>query len=139
MDATVQPSATPGPSPARASQILVAGWHYLVAAITIGGLAWVWRMTPLEDHDRSPIKLLFAVATPLCVAYVIAGWGILNWKNWSRILALVLNWINLVLAALQIGRIGVEGVLSALVSCLVLWWLSMPTVKLAFRSAIGRR
>jgi len=52
--------------------------------------------------------------------------------------ALVLNWINPVLAALQIGRIGVEGV-SALVSCLVLWWLSMAVVKLAFGSGMGRR
>jgi hypothetical protein len=119
--------------------MLVASWHFLVAAITIGGLTWAWRTTPLTDDDRSLIKVLIAVAIPLCAIYVVAGWGILNWKNWSRILALVLNWINLVLAAVQIRQIGVEGILSAVASCLVLWWLSMPAVKLAFRSGIGRR
>jgi hypothetical protein len=139
MDATVQPSTLPVPSLSRVSQILVASWHFLVAAITIGGLTWAWRTSPIGDDDRSLIKVLFAVVLSLCVIYVIAGWGILNWKNWSRILALALNWINLVLAALQIRPIGVERILSALASCLVLWRLSMPTVKLAFRSAIGRR
>ena|SRR6266478_2005924 len=139
MDAAVQPSGPPVPSPARASQILVASWHFLIAAITLGGLTWFWRTSPLGDEDRSLIKVLFAVVIPLCVIYVIAGWGILNWKNWSRILALALNWINLVLAALQIRQIGVEGILSGMASCLVLWWLSMPTVKRAFRSGMGSR
>ena len=139
MDATVQPSTLPAPSRSKVSQILVASWHFLVAAITIGGLTWAWRAMPIRDDDRLLMNGVFAALAAFCAIYVVAGWGILNWKNWSRILALALNWINLVLAALQIRRIGVEGILSALASCLVLWWLSMPMVKLAFRSGIGRR
>ena len=86
-----------------------------------------------SEDDRAFISTVSLLIIPMVALYVSAGWGILKWKNWGRALALGLNWINVLAAAARIARLEIEGGVSVVASCLALWWLSMPAVKLMFR------
>ena len=94
-----------------------------------------WVRLRSSGDDLFMLKALTAVGVPFALVYSVTGWGILRWRNWSRTLSLVLNWLNVVPAVFMVmsGRINLTGVISVLLSCLVLWWLSTPAVKFEFR------
>jgi len=121
-----------GANPTKTSQLLIATWHFVMAVIPLGWLLWNLREVASED-DRAFIGTVSWVLVPMVALYVSAGWGILKWKNWGRILALGLNWINVLAAVVQMARLEIKGGISLVASCLALWWLSMPAVKLMFR------
>ena len=78
------------------------------------------------------VGALTLVFIPLGLMNLAGGWGIVRWKNWGRILGLILNGINLA-AVPRLARGESKGLLSGLWSCLAWWWLSLPEVKLSFR------
>ena len=121
-----------GSNSAKTSRFLIATWHFVLAVIALGALVWSWREVRSED-DRAFLGTISWVIIPMAALYVSAGWGILKWKNWGRILGLALNWINVLAAVVRIARLGIEGGISVLASGLALWWLSTPAVKLMFR------
>ncbi len=116
-------------------------YHFLVVALLGDAIVLTWAAAWSSQEDVFIAELISGVAAPLALLYLIAGWGILRWKNWSRTLSLVLNWINFVAAAVSVARLRInpEGVIGGLLSCLVLWWLSLPAVKLEFRTASEAR
>jgi hypothetical protein len=123
---------------ARASQTtrgLVVVYHFLVATILIVAILVDWLTVSSSENDLFMLKGLSAVGVPFALVYGVAGWRILRWRNWSRTLSLFLNWLNVIPAVLMVmsRRINLAGAVSVLLSCLVLWWLSMPAVKLEFR------
>jgi hypothetical protein len=118
----------------KTTRRLVVAYHFLVAALLGGAIILAWVEVRSAPEDINIAEVMSGVAATLGVLYLVVGWGILKWKYWSRILSLVLNWINVIAAAANIARLQIEGVISVLLSCLVLWWLSMPAVKLAFRA-----
>lgn len=114
---------------------LVVTYHLLVAALLSGAIVLTWMAARSSQEDIFVAELVSGVAAPLALLYLIVGWGIFRWKNWSRTISLVLNWINVALAVVTVTRLRTnpQGVIGSLLSCLVLWWLSMPAVKLEFR------
>ena len=118
---------------------LVVVYHFLVPAILTGAIAFDWAAARSSREDLLTLEVLSGVGAPFVLLYVTTGWGILRWKNWSRTLSLVLNWINVIAAVANVARLRIEGVISVLLSCLVLWWLSMPAVKLGFRAGSEAR
>ena len=128
-----QPAAPALSSASKTTRLLVVLYHFLVASIIAGALVLDWMTGNSSQDDRFILKAMSLIAAPLVLAYFITAWGILKWKNWSRGVALVLNWINIVAAALNLHRIETKGAISVVLSCLVLWWLSTPVVKLEFR------
>jgi len=126
------------PSLARASQAtrgLVAVYHFLVATVLLVAISVDWVTVKSSGDDLFILKGLSAVGVPFALVYALTGWGILRWRNWSRTLSLFLNWLNVIPAVLMVisRRINLTGAVSVVLSCLVLWWLTMPAVKLEFR------
>jgi hypothetical protein len=119
----------------------VVAYHFLVAALLGGAIVLAWVAARSSQEDVFVAEVTSGVAAPLALLYLVVGWGVLGWKNWSRTVSLVLNWINVVGTAVSVARLRTnpEGVISALLSCLVLWWLSMPSVKLGFRAGSEAR
>ena len=122
----------------RASQItqgLVAVYHFLVATIVTVAILLDWVTVRSSGDDLIMLKAMSVIGIPFALAYVMIGWGIVKWRKWSRTLSLFLNWPNVIPAVLIVinRRINLAGVVSVLLSCLVLWWLSMPSVKLEFQ------
>jgi hypothetical protein len=111
----------------------VVVYHFFVAAVLTGVLIVVWA-TPGSSWKTLAPQEMSVIIAPFALIYFIVGWGMLRWKNWSRTVSLVLNWVNLFAVAVSVARVQMEGVISAVLSCLVLWWLSAPAVKLQFRS-----
>jgi hypothetical protein len=114
---------------------LVVAYHFLVAALLGGAIILAWVEVRSAPEDINIAEVMSGVAATLAVLYLVVGWGILKWKHWSRVVSIVLNWINVVGGAVSVARLRVnpEGVISSLLSCLVLWWLAMPAVKLEFQ------
>ena len=108
-------------------------YHFLVAALLCGAIILFWEAARTSQENFFIAEVMSGVAGTLAVLYLVVGWGILRRKNWSRTLSLVLNWINVIAAVANVARLQIEGVVSVLLSCLVLWWPSMPAVKLEFR------
>lgn len=86
---------------------IVFGAFALVAAIAIlgllGGLAGVIGATAGQDPDAAVIApilgivgvVIFGIVTLLSIPGLAAGIGLIKFKAWARILALVLSAINL--------------------------------------------
>ena len=119
----------------QTSRGLVGVYHFLIATMLIVVILVDWVSLRSSGDDLFMLKALTAVGVPFALIYGVTGWGILRWRNWSRTFSLVLNWLNVVPAVFMVmsGRINLTGVVSVLLSCLVLWWLSTPAVKLKFR------
>ena len=115
--------------------MFVATWHFVVAAASMLGLELLIREFWDSKDERFLVQVAAGVVIPLSVWYIATGVGILRWKNWSRISALVLNWVNLISAAFMFRRLpgNLAGILSALASCLVIWWLSVGATKAKFQ------
>jgi cytochrome b561 len=126
-------AAAPGLS--STTRILVVAYHFLIAAGLIGVLVVEWGIARESGEGFRSFGELIAVVAPFIIIYSMAGWGILKWKNWSRTLSLVLNWINVVAAVVTLARHSdnPEAFVGVLLSCLVLWWLSVPVVKMEFQ------
>ena len=133
MGETYQASAPGLSRTSKTTQVLVVAYHLLVAVFVTGALLLEWLAGIRSQDDRFLPEAMSLIAGLFVLLYFTTAWGILRWKNWSRSVALVLNWINVVAAVLNLRRIWIEGVVSVLLSCLVLWWLSKPAVKLGFR------
>ena len=131
-----QAAAPPQSSPSKTTWGIVLVYHFLIAALLVFLLALSWARSSPEDVLTPREVAVFVI--PMALIYFITGWGILKWKNWGRKVSLVLNWLNVVAAVVELPRIRTnsKGVISVLLSCLVLWWLSVPTVKLKFRRGI---
>jgi hypothetical protein len=140
--AEINQAAAPRQSSASKTTLrLVVAYHFLVAASLCGAIVLAWVSARSSQEDVFIAEVMTGLAATLALLYLIMGWGILRWKNWSRTLSLVLNWINVVGAAVAVARLRANpaGVINALLSCLVLWWLSMPAVKLGFRAGSETR
>jgi chromate transport protein ChrA len=135
MDETYQNATQRVSSTSKGTRGLVVAYHFLITAALTAALVVVWVESRSSQEQILTPQLVSAVLAPFALLYLITGLGILGWRNWSRILSLVLNWSNVLGAVVSIARLRVnaEGVLSLLLSCLVLWWLSVPAVKLAFQ------
>jgi len=133
MEVTAQTTARP--SPVTALQLLVATCHVLLAIALLGGSIWAGRLARGENQPYL-VGVLALVFVPLGLLYLMAGWGIVRWKNWGRILGLILNGINLAVAVPGLARVESKGLISLLLSCLVLWWFSLPEVKLSFSGQV---
>ena len=121
----------------RASQTtrgLVAVFHFFIAAILVGAILVDWVTVRPSGDDLFMLEVLSAIGVPFALLYSVTGWGILGWRNWSRISSLVLNWLNVIAAVWSVvrQRINPTSAISVLLSCLVLWWLSTPEVKFQF-------
>jgi hypothetical protein len=114
---------------------LVVAYHFLVGAFLGVAIILVWQSAKFSQEDAFIAKAISGVAAPLAVLYLVVGWGILRRKSWSRTVSIVLNWMNVGAGAISVARLGnnPEGAINVLLSCLVLWGLSMPAVKLEFR------
>src|SRR5262245_26935137 len=114
------------PSGTRNVGALVALWHFAIAAASLAGLLLATKQPAEAYEDRWLRRVLAGLVIPLAALYGATGVGILRRWNWSRICALLLNWINVLSAAVLFRDLGGNpaGVLSALGSCLVLWWLT---------------
>ena len=128
-------------SPSRKTQALVAAWHFLIAVAASAGLVAAWVEEQSSGGDHFFFDAAVAVVVPLVVLYLTTGWGILKWRKWGRTLALILNWINVLAGAVRLAHLtkSLIGVVSVLVSCLVLWWFNIPAVKLRFSGESGVR
>jgi hypothetical protein len=131
-----QAAAPPQSSPSKTTWGIVVVYHFLIAALLVFMLALWWARSSPEDVLTPKEVAVFVI--PMALVYFITGWGILKWKGWGRKVSLVLNWLNVVAAVVELPRIRTNstGVVGVLLSCLVLWWLSVPTVKLKFRRGI---
>jgi hypothetical protein len=131
-----QAAAPPQSIPSKTTWGIVVVYHFLGAVLPVFVLALSWARSSPEDVLGLKEVAVFAI--PMALIYFITGWGILKWRNWGRKVSLVLNWLNVVAAVVELPRIRSHstGVIGVLLSCLVLWWLSVPTVKLKFRRGI---
>jgi hypothetical protein len=114
----------------------VAIYHFVISiGLTIVLVAF-YKMYGLAEDALIPFKVLLALAAPFVLLYFVAGWGILRQRNWGRILSLVLNWANVLAAVVNFSRFSTNpsAIINGILCCLVLWWLSKPTVKMQFRS-----
>jgi len=118
MEVTAQTTARP--SPVTALQLLVATCHPLLGIALLGGSIWAGRLARGENRPYL-VGVLALVFVLLGLLYLMAGWGIVRWKNWGRILGLILNGINLAVAVPGLARVESKGLISLLLSCLVLW------------------
>ena len=118
----------------KTTRVLVAIYHFLVPVIFCGALLVDWLTAGTSREDFS-LGVLSVVAVLLTLSYFMTGFGILKWRNWGRTFSLVLNWMNVFAALVSMARLRIEAIISVLLSCLVLWWLSLPVVKLEFRRA----
>lgn len=123
------------PYPSKTTWGLVVAYHLLIATALIVALVVFWMTMKSPSEDLITPGEAAVIVAPFALAYLMAGWGILRWKNWSRILSLVLNWLNVIATVVNVSRLrnNPQGIVGVLVSCLVLWWLSLPAVKLVFR------
>jgi hypothetical protein len=60
-------------------------------------------------------------------------------ESWSRILSVILNWLNIGAAVPNVARFRTDatGAIRVRLSCLVLRWRYVPTTKLQFRNGSG--
>ena len=128
-----------GPSNARNVGALVAIWHFAVAAASVVGLVLLAREFWNSEEARLLLQVSAGLVIPLATLYVATGVGILRWRSWGRTWALVLNWINVLAAALMFRKLpgNLAGIVSALASCLVIYWLTMGTTRVRFKGRIS--
>jgi hypothetical protein len=127
------------PRASNTTRGIVAGYHFVVAATLLAAIAVVWTAFRASEEDPLTFEVVWGLGVLFSILYSATGWGILKWKNWSRGLSLVLNWLNVIAAVINVARLrtNVAGAIGVVLSCLVLWWLSMPAVKLQFRGRTG--
>lgn len=118
----------------KSTRLLVVAYHFLVAVFLVGAIVLAWMGARFAPEYTLIAEVVTAIAVPFAALYLIVGWGIFEWKNWSRTASLVLNWINVAAAVLNVARFRMnpDGVLGVLISCAVLWWLSTSAVRLKF-------
>lgn len=86
------------------THVKIVGWLWILNGILsvlmfIGGLAainWPGVIPGAQDSLLASFGVL-CFFLPGIVAYIVAGYGMLNYKNWARILAIVLAILNLIL------------------------------------------
>src|SRR5215472_15580433 len=122
-------------SPSKTTWGLAVAYHFLIVVLLL--FALVLALALSSPKDVLTPKELAVFVIPIALIYFITGWGMLKWRNWSRTISLVLNWLNVIAAAVSVRRLLTtpEAVIGVLLSCFVLSWLSMPAVKLKFRRA----
>jgi hypothetical protein len=84
--------------------VKVVAWLWILnglLSICMAISSLVFFTTGLVDTGMED-SLLFSVGSvcfflPGIIAYILAGWGLLNYKNWARILAIILAVLNLIL------------------------------------------
>ena len=138
MDQAYQAAAPRRANVSKTTQGLVLAYHLLLGAYLVGSIALLWIRSSSAD-DQSTLEFASGLAIFLALVCFLIGWGIWQWKNWARMLGLILRWLNVgatVLSVAQI-RISPQGAVGTMLSCLVLWWLYEPAVKLQFRSGSG--
>jgi hypothetical protein len=122
---------------ARKTQGLAVAYHFLIAVLLIGGMVLMGvRSSPADE--RAFMEIASGLGVFFALPYFVVGWWIWKWKSWSRILSPVLNWLNVGVAVLTVGRSGINatGSSSVALSCLVLWWY-VPATQLQFGSLSG--
>lgn len=127
------------PYPSKTTRGLVIAYHFLIVGALIIALVVFWMTTKSSPGDLLTPREAAVIVAPFALVYLVAGWGILKWKNWGRILSLVLNWLNVVATVVNVSRLvnSPQGIIGVVLSCLVLRWLSLPAVKLAFQRGSG--
>lgn len=86
------------------THVKIIGWLWIVNGVlsicmAVSGLAFI----NLPGTSSSAQDSLFASIGAVCfflpgiIAYILAGYGLLNFKNWARILAIILAILNLIL------------------------------------------
>ncbi len=96
------------------TNIKILAWLYIIPSILgwiVGGAAcFILIGGALFAEDRAAIGALllmslgaFSVVTLLCVPGILAGWGLLRFKSWARVLTLCLGLLNL--AAFPVGTV----------------------------------
>ena len=86
------------------THVRVVAWLWILnglLSICMAVSSLVFLTTGLVDTGMED-SLLFSVGSvcfflPGVIAYILAGWGLLNYKNWARILAIILAIFNLLL------------------------------------------
>src|SRR5215467_2899776 len=104
MDEIQQAAARPLLRASKTTQGLVVAYHFLIAAIISGALILDWMVAKSSDGDLFVLKAISFIAAPLVLLYFATAWGILTWRNWSRTVSLVLNWLNVVLTVVNLAR-----------------------------------
>lgn len=118
---------------------LASVYHFLVAAVLVGALLITWKAA-IQTQVQIQMSTLAIVVLPLAALYFVVGMGILRWGNWSRYIALILNWLNLLAALFNVvhQRLSLEALVGVLLSCFLIWWLSVPAVKREFQANRGK-
>jgi len=86
------------------THVKVVGWLWIANGVlsilmTIIGLAvinWPGVILSLRDSLLASFGAL-CFFLPGIVAYIVSGYGLLNYKSWARILAIILAILNLIL------------------------------------------
>lgn len=86
------------------TQVKIVGWLWIVngmlsilmAIIGLAVINWPGTIPSLRDSILASTGAL-CFFLPGIIAYVIAGYGLLKYKSWARILAIILAILNLIL------------------------------------------
>lgn len=93
-------------NPTMATHVKVLGWLYIIGnglmllfAVLGGGLAAVGGLLS-GDADAAAaggiMGILAVVFALFAIPGMLIGWGLLNYKNWARILGIVFGVLNLI-------------------------------------------
>jgi hypothetical protein len=90
------------------------------------GLAWLPRI-----HGGEKLIALVLLATGL--SELVFAYGAWVLRPWAWTMGVVLEIVVIVLALLQLGRLEpVRHIVTIVIACVVLWYLSTPRVSAAF-------
>ncbi|HEY4900181.1 MAG TPA: hypothetical protein VIH91_05100 [Terriglobales bacterium] len=136
--------------------VLIAVYHFLAAlmlamvgvSLFAGGKIFATMMGGAESGVFAGLGLLVGVVGAIffltfALLYAVAGWGIWAMREWGRILSIVMAVVSLLfslpgllLMAMSMNMLlGGYRVLRIGISVLIIWYLTQPAIKTAFRSS----
>jgi len=112
-----------------AALAIIGGLISIAAGLSIGILGGT------IPGAQGPAGFIGVVALIIGILQLIYGWGLWTLKPWAWLLALIGSLLSAISGLVQIfaGGNSSSGLLSIIIAAIIVWYLTTPDIKRAFR------
>jgi hypothetical protein len=125
---------------------IIGGIIMLIGGIAAAAVGAVLPSLPISESDLSGVPPMFLGAGAIAIGVIliiigilsfVVAYGLLKGMGWAWTLTLVLSIISIVLNAISIASGNFGGIISIIISAIIVYYLYRPHVKAFFGKGTG--